>query len=113
MSKVITLSGLKQVDELAKHSDCTPVEDKMMSGGKVIRCKEDVVELEKSAPEKVGGIVTTKRPRRSGPGHTLGSIDKPCVPEWITLRTKNGKTMKRCHCRHGKLMKSSSCSRKD
>lgn len=114
MSKVITLSGLKQVDELPKGSECTPVEDSTMAGDKVIRCKEYVMELEKTAPVKVEALVKPKRHRKRAPGHHLGSVDKPCVPEWVAMRTKLGKTVKRCHCRHGRLLKSSACSsRKD
>jgi hypothetical protein len=111
VAKVITLSGLTQVDELPKGSECTPVEDATLTGTKVIRCKEDVVELEKSAPAKLGEVVALKRPRKRGPGHRLGSVDKPCVPEWIVLRTKGGKSLRRCHCKNGRLTKSSLCER--
>lgn len=113
MAKVITLSGLEQVDDLPKGSDCTPVESKTMAGGRVIRCKEDVVELEKNAPEKMGEIaVAAKKPRRGrAPGHLLGATDKACVPEWVALRTKLGKTVKRCHCKHGRFLKASACTR--
>ena len=107
------LSGLKQVDKLSAGMKCTPVEDTTMAGEPVIRCTEDVVELEKSAPEKVGEIVKEAKPRRKrNPGHKLGSIDKSCVPEWVSLRTKNNKTVERCHCKHGRFMKNSMCPAK-
>jgi len=113
--KVVTLTGLKQVDELPNGGKCTPVEDAMMSGDKVIRCKEDIVELDKTAPEKVGEVVAMKprRPRRRRTGQHLGMIDKPCVPEWVAVRTKLGKMVQRCHCQHGRFVKFSSCKRKD
>jgi len=109
--KVITLTGLKQVDELSRGTKCTPVEDSTMSGDKVIRCKEDVEALEASAPAKLATLSGMKKHRKKGPGHRMGSTDRPCVPEWIAMRTKLGKSVQRCRCR-GKLVKSARCGKR-
>lgn len=113
MTKIVTLTGLKQASDLPHGTKCTPVEDMTMAGDKVIRCKEDVVKLEAAAPEKVAtlaGVGRVKKPRRRKARQT----DKPCVPEWVAMRSRGGRQVKRCHCRHGKFLKSSACSsRKD
>lgn len=102
------------MDELSKGTKCTPVEDNTMAGDKVIRCKEDVMELEAAAPAKVATLSgVSKKPRRKrATGHRLGSTDKPCVPEWIAMRSRGGREVKRCHCRNGKFLKSDRCSRR-
>lgn len=111
MSKIITLSGLKQADGLSTGEDCTPVEDVTLAGDKVIRCKEDIAALEKSAPPKVATLSGVRKPHKRSVGHRLGSTDRPCVPEWVAMRTKHGKTVRRCHCRNGRFMKNVACAR--
>jgi hypothetical protein len=118
VTKLITLTGLSQVDELSNKTTCMPVEDVTMSGEKVIRCKEDVMELDKIAPVKVATLsgvetsVRAKRPRkRRTVGHRLGSTDRACVPEWVALRLRSGKTSRRCHCGN-RFFRSSICERK-
>lgn len=142
--KVITLTGLKQVDELSRGTKCTPVEDSTMSGDKVIRCKEDIAVLEASAPPKLASlsgmkkrsskeltaaasrVINKKYPGlkcdSSGRCVSVGALrgkrtrkprpkNKPCVPEWVAMRTKLGKTVNRCRC-GGKLTKSARCGKR-
>lgn len=104
--KVITLTGLKQVDELSRGTKCTPVEDSTMSGDKVIRCKEDIAVLEASAPPKLASLSGVGRIRKHS--RRARPKNKPCVPEWVAMRTKLGKTVNRCRC-GGKLTKSARC----
>jgi hypothetical protein len=78
-----------------------------MSGGKVIRCKEDVVELDAAAPPMVAtlsGVAKKRRKRKSQPA------SESCVPKWVAMRSKHGKTVKRCHCR-GRFLKSETCKK--
>jgi len=104
--KAITLTGLRQVDELSPK--CTPVEDTTMAGEKVIRCQEAVEAMDATAPKTVTlGRVAKKRSRK----RARKPSNKSCVPEWINVRSRGGKMVRRCHCKGGPFLKNERCSR--
>lgn len=124
--KVITLARLPQVDSIAAGSKCTPVEDTSMAGEAVIRCKEDIMTLDSVSPPRVStlsGMESAalnatvaahmgRKPKRVKRAYKKRATDKPCVPEWVAMRSRGGKAVKRCHCRGGRFVKNAVCSRK-
>ena len=119
--KVITLARLPQVDSISSGNRCTAVEDVSMAGDAVIRCKEDIMALDAAAPPKVttlsgvdvpaSAVTLGRKPKRVKRAYKKKATDKPCVPEWVAMRSRGGKEVKRCHCRGGRFVKNSACSR--
>lgn len=104
MTKVITLSGMRQASSLKGWDKCDPVEAVGEDGKTVVRCGGvEAITLSGTHSDKELTEIAKDDLRKRYPGIRLAGS---CKPRWKT--TKRGR---RCFCGN-RFVKSSACSRK-
>jgi hypothetical protein len=105
VTKVITLSGMRQASSLKGWDECEPVEAVGEDGKTVVRCGgTEAITLSGTHSDAELTEIAKRDLRKRYPGIRLAG--RSCTPTW--KKTKRGR---RCFCGN-RFVKSSACSRK-